>query len=360
MFYRNFIKPVLFSFDPEKAHDLAMKWAVRVNSSISLQRTARALFNVHDSKLEQKLMGLHFPNPVGIAAGFDKNGLILRSLQAIGFGFIEIGSITARPSKGNEKPRMFRLPDDRAIINRMGLNNDGADVIIDRLDKKGVTIPVGINIAKTHDPSILGDAAIDDYVYSFIKAEEKADYIMVNISCPNTAEGITFEQPGPLTDLLGGISSSRKRPAIPMLVKFSPDVSDNMLDSLVSICIDAGVTGFAISNTSTSRDGLLTATSRLDDIGRGGLSGQPLRSRAERLTKRLRALAGSDSVLVGIGGIENAVNAMDRLEAGANLLQVYTGLIYEGPSLPGQINREIKLSLEAKGMENVAEITHLR
>ncbi len=344
--------------DPEKAHDIAMNVARKVNRSKGLQHMAGILYSSGNTKLEQELMGLHFKNPVGIAAGFDKNGLILKALQAIGFGFVEIGSITAKPSKGNPKPRMFRLPDDRAIINRMGLNNDGADVIVDRLDKGGVTIPIGINIAKTHDPSILGDAAIDDYIYSFCKAEEKADYIMVNISCPNTAEGITFEQPEPLTDLLNGIMSSRRNPAIPVLVKFSPDVDAHLLESLVGISQHAGVNGFAISNTSTTRESLLTAQSRLEEIGRGGLSGQPIRERADTLTKKLRAIAGNDSVIIGIGGIQRAGHAIDRLQSGANLVQIYTGLIYEGPSLPGRINCEISRSLEATGMATVAEMTN--
>jgi dihydroorotate dehydrogenase len=355
MLYRNLIQPILFSMDPEKAHDLAMDWAKRTNHSAGLQRLARNLFGYGNDRLEQRLLGLNFPNPVGIAAGFDKNGLILRALQSIGFGYIEIGSITARPSIGNSKPRMFRLPDDKAIINRMGLNNDGADVIIDRLDKSGVFIPVGINIAKTHDPAILGDGAIEDYIYSFCKAEEKADYIMVNISCPNTAEGITFEQEGPLRDLLSGIMSVRKKPRIPVLVKFSPDLDHNLLESLVGISIDSGVKGFALSNTSTSREGLLTQRTILDDIGRGGLSGQPLRNRAEMLTRKLRQYAGKEAVLIGIGGIEGANHTIDRLAGGANLVQVYTALIYEGPSLPGKINRDLIRMMDGKAMANITE-----
>ncbi len=341
----------------EKAHDLAMHLARKVNRYAVLQRMAAMLYHSGSSQLEQELMGLRFRNPVGIAAGFDKNGVILKALQSIGFGYIEIGSITAKASRGNPKPRMFRLPEDRAVINRMGLNNDGADVIVDRLDKRGVTVPVGINIAKTHDPSILGDSAIEDYIYSFRKAEEKADYIMVNISCPNTAEGITFEQPEPLRDLLSGIATARTNPAIPVLVKFSPDIDADLLESLVGISLDAGVRGFAVSNTSTNRDGLLTDPSKLERIGRGGLSGRPIRDRAEKLTRKLRVLAGKDSVIIGIGGIENADHAIQRLDSGANLVQVYTGLIYEGPSLPGHINREISLSLEHKGMATVAELT---
>lgn len=342
--------------DPEQAHDLAMKWAVRANSSPRMRAAIRLKYHYSNPKLEQELLGLRFPNPVGIAAGFDKNGKIVKTLEALGFGFVEIGSITARPSKGNAKPRMFRLPDDQAVINRMGLNNDGADAIIDRLDMNGVGIPVGINIAKTHDPAILGDTAIADYIHSFKRAEEKADYIMVNISCPNTAEGITFEQEEPLRDLLGGIMVNRSRPDIPVLVKFSPDVDLATLESLVGISQDVGVIGFAISNTSTNRQGLLTPASTLDSIGRGGLSGRPLCDKVEIMTRRLRSFAGKDAVIFGVGGIDSPEAALGRLKSGAQLVQVYTGLIYQGPSLPSRINRSLVRNIEASSTSNLLDL----
>lgn len=356
MFYQHILRPILFSMDPEKAHDLAMKWAIKANESDRMRSLIRIKYHHSDKRLEQELLGLRFANPVGIAAGFDKNGKIIKTLEALGFGFVEIGSITARPSKGNPKPRMFRLPSDQAVINRMGLNNDGADVIIDRLDKEGVRIPVGINIAKTHDPNILGDKAIDDYIYSFLKAEEKADYIMVNISCPNTAEGITFEQEEPLRDLLSGIVAAQRRPEIPVLVKFSPDITIQMLESLVGISLQAGVKGFAISNTSTSRNGLHTSPSTLASIGRGGLSGRPLRDKVENLTRKLRAFAGNNALIIGIGGIDGPQTAIDRLKSGAQLAQVYTGLIYRGPALPSQINRELVRYLDASSLKNAEEL----
>lgn len=342
--------------DPEKAHDLAMKWAVRANSSPRMRAAIRLKYHFSDLRLEQELFGMRFPNPVGIAAGFDKNGRIVKTLEALGFGFVEIGSITARPSNGNSRPRMFRLPKDQAVINRMGLNNDGADAIIDRLDKDGVRIPVGINIAKTHDPAILGDSAIADYIHSFVRAEDKADYIMVNISCPNTAEGITFEQEEPLRDLLSGIMAARKRPDIPTFVKFSPDVDMPMLESLVGISQDAGVKGFAISNTSTNRQGLITPAGTLDSIGRGGLSGRPLCGRVAKITRRLRAFAGKDALIIGVGGIDSPQTAVERLKSGAQLVQVYTGLIYQGPSLPSQINRALVLSLGKSPSAHVSDL----
>lgn len=341
MFYRRFAKPLLFAMDPEKAHDLTMNWARRTEKSRFLQALARNLYDFRHPALKRTLMGLEFRNPVGIAAGFDKNGRIPKALQTIGFGYVEIGSITAKPSAGNPKPRMFRLPDDRGLVNRMGLNNDGAQVIMERLDKSGLEIPLGVNIAKTHDPHIEGDAAVRDYMTSLSAAETKADYIMVNISCPNTAEGKTFEQPGPLRDLLDGLMSVRRRPDVPLLVKFSPDVDEPSLHGLIDICEQYPVEGYALSNTSVNRGGLSTPSVELEKIGRGGLSGRPLKDRAEKQIARLRSWLGNDRVLVGIGGIDDPESAVERLHAGADLIQVYSGLIYEGPSLVGRINREI-------------------
>jgi len=341
MFYSRITKPILFRLDPEKAHEMALGFARKTNDSRLLQRLARKAYAFSDDRLHQNLLGLHFPNPVGIAAGFDKNGTIPRALEAVGFGFVEIGSITAKASGGNPSPRMFRLPLDKALINRMGLNNDGAEVIMERLDKTGLSIPLGVNIAKTHDPNIVGDLAINDYVISYRCAEAKADYIMLNVSCPNTAEGITFEEKGPISDLLDAINSAKKRASLPVLVKFSPDLSLSKLDELLDICEQQSIAGYAISNTSTNRDGLTTDRSVLDTIGKGGLSGQPLRSKTNTLTKHIRKHVGPSKVIIGVGGIDSPSTATDRLQQGANLVQMYTGLIYEGPSLPGRINKHL-------------------
>lgn len=341
MFYSRIAKPILFRLDPEKAHDMALGFAKKTNESRFLQNLARSTYAYNDDRLNQKLLGLHFPNPVGIAAGFDKNGAIPRALESIGFGFVEIGSITAKPSKGNPSPRMFRLPLDNALINRMGLNNDGAEIIMGRLDKTGLSIPLGVNIAKTHDPNIVGDLAIDDYVFSYRCAESKADYIMLNVSCPNTAEGITFEEKGPISDLLNAINAAKKRESLPVLVKFSPDLSLSKLDELLDICEQYSIAGYAISNTSTIRDGLKTDRKVLDSIGRGGLSGQPLRDKASVLTAHIRKHIGAKTVIIGVGGIDSPSSAADRIQNGADLVQMYTGLVYEGPSLPGRINRHL-------------------
>jgi dihydroorotate dehydrogenase len=333
MIYQKLIRPLLFRLDPERAHHLAMDLARYTNSSDLLKSVANRIYAVDDPGLTRDCDGIHFRNPLGIAAGFDKNGEIMEALQAIGFGYLEIGSVTARPSPGNPLPRMFRLPDDRALINRMGLNNLGVDVVVDRIDKSKLQVPLGINIAKTHDASIMGDAAILDYVYSYQKAETKADYVMVNISCPNTAEGITFEEVGPLKELLAAIVSSRKDPKVPIWIKFSPDVRFETLVELVDISLQHGVSGFAVTNTSTDRSQLKTSSLALEKIGRGGLSGSPLRPKATHMMTELRKLVPAHITLVGVGGIDSKEAATERLNAGADLLQVYTGLVYEGPGL---------------------------
>jgi dihydroorotate dehydrogenase len=345
MVYQNLIKPLLFRIDAERAHHLAMDLARFTNDSDLLKSLAQYLFAFEDTRLEQERNELRFKNPLGIAAGFDKNGEIIEALQAIGFGYIEIGSVTARPSTGNPQPRMFRLPEDQALINRMGLNNDGVDVIVDRIDRSKLQVPLGINIAKTHDVSIMGDAAIRDYVYSYGLAETKADYVMVNVSCPNTADGITFEDKGALRELLGAIVSTRKAPQVPMWVKFSPDLSFEMLGDLVEISLLHGVSGFALTNTTTNRSQLKTSTARLNDIGRGGLSGSPLRMKATQMIEFLRKEVPENITLIGIGGIDSGAAALERMKAGANLIQVYTGLVYEGPGLVRSILDSIVQSL---------------
>lgn len=339
MIYKAAIRPLLFGKDPESAHEIMMAFSRKTENSPFLQSCAQLLYGYEHPSLHRRIWGLDFPNPVGIAAGFDKNGTIPRALQAAGFGFIEIGSITAQARSGNPKPRVKRLTQDGALLNRMGLNNDGADVIMERLDLKGVTIPVGINIAKTHDPEILGDAAILDYCHSLVAAETKASYIMVNISCPNTAEGITFEQKEPLQELLSGLFSVRTTHK-PVLVKFSPDLQPGALHDLLDVCERFDIAGYALSNTSTDRSSLKTPVTTLDAFGRGGLSGKPLRKKATELTRHLRSWL-PDKTIIGIGGIDSAEAASERLQAGADLIQVYTGLIYEGPGLIQNINKAL-------------------
>jgi dihydroorotate dehydrogenase len=340
MIYKNFIKPLLFNKDAEEAHELGLKIASLTHRSKILQLLAASVYRTKHPSLEQDLFGCHFPNPVGLAAGFDKNGTTPKAMQALGFGFVEVGSITAKPSEGNPKPRAFRIPRDHSLINRMGLNNEGADVITKRLSGMDLNIPLGINIAKTNDASIHGDAALQDYLYSYEKAQSVADYITINISCPNTGEGKTFEDPQALRDLLQTLelSKSGRRPS---LVKFTVDIERSALAKLIEICEDLGVAGYVATNTSSIREGLNTPETILNEIGNGGLSGRAIQKRSTQVVKWISEITGGKKPLVGVGGIDSPEAAIEKIEAGAHLIQIYTGMVYEGPSLAKRINKAL-------------------
>jgi dihydroorotate dehydrogenase len=342
MYYQNLLKPFLFKTDAETAHEWALSMASKTNSSKLLQELASSFYGESDAGLVQELMGLKFPNPVGLAAGFDKNGTTPIAMQALGFGFVEIGSITAKASKGNPKPSSFRLNDDHSLINRMGLNNEGADAIAKRLSalKLKLEIPLGINIAKTNDASIHGDDALRDYLYSYQKAKAVADYITINISCPNTGEGKTFEDPQALEDLLATLKP--KDAKIPTLVKFTVDIDKKALEKLVHICEDFGIAGYVATNTSSIRDNLKTSNEVLNKIGNGGLSGRAIQQRSTQVVRWLSEITEGKKPLIGVGGVDSPQTAVDKLEAGADLIQIYTGLVYEGPGLVGQIKKALK------------------
>ncbi len=335
--YKQIIKPLIFTFEAETAHDHAMRAGRLVSSSSILQKLTKLLFGFEHTTLERKLWGINFKNPIGLAAGFDKNGLIVPGIEALGFGFTEIGSITANSSAGNPKPRAFRLPKDESLINRMGLNNHGAEVITGRLKTIQHEIPLGINIAKTHDPAILGKKAIEDYLFSFNAALPVADYITVNVSCPNTEEGKTFEDPASLRELLEAIQPGNHE--VPVLVKFSVDLEKDELAALVEICEELEVNGYVVTNTSSGRKGLKCSASRLEAIGRGGLSGAAIAEKSTQIIRWLREDIQTTQPIIGVGGIRSVESAKAKLDAGADLLQIYTGLVYEGPALVKKIKQ---------------------
>jgi dihydroorotate dehydrogenase len=321
---------------------------------------------VRGEALSQNILGSVFPNPVGLAAGFDKNAEQLGAWGSLGFGFCEIGSVTARPSAGNPVPRAFRLPDDRALVNRMGLNNDGAEAVAARLEalpKNSRAIPIGVNIAKTHDPGIVEDEAIEDFVRSVSLLAPHADYITLNISCPNTAEGKTFEEPEALDALLERVMFFKETLALPpVLVKVSaPGVGAGglmefgALNELVDIALSRGIAGFVATNTARDRVNLVTDPSHLAAIGRGGLSGRPLAERALATLRRIYVRTGGDVPVIGVGGIDSPEEAYARIRAGASLVQIYTGLVYEGPGLVRRINRRLLRLLERDGFDNVSQ-----
>ena len=274
---------------------------------------------------------MKFKNPIGLAAGFDKNGTTPRAMEALGFGFVEIGSITAQSSKGNPKPRAFRLPEDKSLINRMGLNNEGSDKIVNRLKHHNLSIPLGINIAKTNDSEIHGNAAISDYVYSYEKAKTVADYVTINISCPNTGEGKTFEDPDTLKSLLAEINPSGND--VPTLVKFSVDTETKALSKLVEICESFNIDGYVATNTSSQRAHLKTKSAILSSTANGGLSGSAISEKSDAVVSNLFGMLKGSKPIIGVGGIDSVESAQRKVDAGADLLQIYTGLVYEGPGL---------------------------
>ncbi len=314
------------------------------------------MFRFEHESLRIALWGHQFANPIGLAAGFDKNAHLINFWPRVGFGFAEVGSVSFRASRGNPKPRAFRLPLDRALINRMGLNNEGAERIAERIGHRGMyhPFPLGINLAKTHDPAIVGEEAVIDYVESFRLLGGAANYIALNISCPNTADGKTFEDPVSLDALLKEIMAARDEvnPRVPILVKMSPPLSDrvvfdSLLEEVVSVCLEHQVHGFIASNTAADRNGLLTDDQTLERIGPGGMSGPPLAKRSNRMIRYLYDRTGGKLPIIGVGGVESAETAYEKIRAGASLVQLYTALVYEGPGLIKRIKKDlVKLLLE--------------
>ncbi len=357
MIYQSILRPLLFRMEPERSHDLAMEAGKILNRHPLLQKLTSLLLHVSDDRLRQNIWGIEFPNPVGLAAGFDKNGHLLHSAEALGFGFIEIGSITAEANPGNQKPRMFRLLPDHSLINRMGLNNDGAETVLKRIQKFHPGIPVGINIAKTNNPEVLGDKAIQDYKFSYEIAKEKADYITINISCPNTGKGKTFEDPSALDELLAALDTRKAAGTINTLVKLSVDLSQSRLEQLVDICEEHGIRGYVAANTSSRRNNLSTSPSALSQIGSGGLSGKAIATRSTALIRTLSQMIEGRKPIIGVGGIDSFDEALNKLLAGADLIQLYTGLVYKGPSLVKRINRQLVEYLENRDLNSIRQLS---
>jgi dihydroorotate dehydrogenase len=327
-------------------------------------RLVDRIYRFEQDMLRVSLWGHSFANPIGLAAGMDKNARLIDFWPHLGFGFAEIGSVTYRPSRGNPKPRAFRLEEDEALINRMGLNNQGAERIARRIGDRGMyhPFPLGINLAKTHDPGIVGQAAIDDYVESFRLLAPAANYVALNISCPNTSEGKTFEDPESLDRLLAAILGARKEvnPRVPILVKLSPPLSDRVVfdsltDELIQICTSHGVSGFVATNTASDRSGLATPPELLERIGPGGLSGKPIERRSTRLVRYLYERSNGTVPIVGVGGVDSGASAYEKIRAGATLVQVYTGLIYRGPSLIKTIKQQLVELLREDGYSSVLQ-----
>ncbi|MBN8697123.1 MAG: quinone-dependent dihydroorotate dehydrogenase [Bacteroidetes bacterium] len=339
--YKLLIKPIFFLFQPETIHHIVFKTIKFFSAIPGVSAITRACYVVNDKRLERKLFGLTFPNPVGLAAGFDKDAKLYEELGNYGFGFIEIGTLTPKAQPGNEKPRMFRLPEDEAVINRMGFNNGGVAEAVERLKNRSSNLIIGGNIGKNKVTP--NEEAISDYEKCFEALFDYVDYFVVNVSSPNTPNLRALQDKEPLTALLKHVKmlNAKKQHPKPILLKIAPDLTNEQLDDIVDIVNETKIDGLIATNTTISRDGLKTPKERIDAIGAGGLSGKPLTKRSTEVVKYLADRSKGAFPIIAVGGIHTGADAIEKLKAGASLVQIYTGFIYEGPGIVKRINKEI-------------------
>ena len=340
--YKRIIRPVFFLFDPEKIHHFVIA-ALRLLALIPGMNTAlKKMFVVKNPALERNLFSIRFPNPIGLAAGFDKDAKLIREMALLGFGFVEVGTVTPRPQPGNPKPRMFRLKKDQALINRMGFNNEGVDAMVQRLRNRPANVIVGGNIGK--NKSTPNEAAVEDYEYCFRALFNHVDYFVVNVSSPNTPDLRSLQEKEPLARMLKQLqmvndelsAKNDKREG-----EIAPDLSFQQLDEIVEVVLELQLDGIIATNTTISRSNLQTDADVVEAAGAGGLSGKPLTDRSTEVIRYLAAKSGDQFVIIGVGGIHSPQDALDKMNAGADLIQLYTGFIYEGPSLIRNISNEI-------------------
>ena len=347
--YRILIRPILFLLPPEKVHNLvifSIKLFCRIPFGFSL---LKKIYTIQSHLPEKELMGLRFKNPVGLAAGFDKNAEFFAEFSAFGFGFIEIGTVTPKPQPGNPPPRSFRLPKDRALINRMGFNNQGVDAAVERLKNRPPGLIIGGNIGKntlTPDEKI-----VDDYEYCFTRLYDYVDYFVVNVSCPNIGDISILQDQETLEAILGRLAELRRHKSVyrPILLKISPDLNFRQIDTAIKIIQELGIDGISAVNTTITREGLKTSQKKVSEIGKGGLSGAPLRDRSNGIISYIRDKTSGELPVIGSGVIMTSRDAIEKLDAGAHLRQVYTGFVYEGPGFVKSIIKA--LSEYASGNE---------
>ena len=329
--YKRLIRPLLFLFDPETAHHLVFNMLKVFFKIPGFSLLMKRLYCFRGRDLSRKVMGITFPNPIGLAAGLDKNAMLFEELSCLGFGFIEIGTLTPIPQPGNDLPRMFRLPTDKGLINRMGFNNEGVEQAIKRLKCQSGKVIIGGNIGK--NKATPNEMALHDYDICFNALFPYVDYFVVNVSSPNTPGLRELQDKEPLTALLKHVMNinAAKEKQKPVLLKIAPDLTNEQLAEIVAIVKEVKLTGIIATNTTISRTGLLTSSDIVNE--QGGLSGLPLKERSTEVIRYLRELAGKEMVIIGVGGIFTAADASEKMNAGADLLQVYTGFIYEGPGM---------------------------
>lgn len=339
--YKLFIRPLLFLLPAEKAHHFTFSLVLLLHKIPGIAALNSALFSVSDPRLKRNLFGLEFPNPIGLAAGFDKDAKLYRELSNYGFGFIEIGTLTPKGQTGNPAPRLFRLRADEALINRMGFNNGGVDEAITRLKADRGNLIVGGNIGKNKVTP--NEEATNDYLQCFETLFPYVDYFVVNVSSPNTPNLRALQEREPLTQLLNALQNvnNQKEKRKPILLKIAPDLTNEQLDDIVGIVQDSKIDGLIATNTTIDRRGLNEPESSLNNMGAGGLSGKPVRERSTEVIRYLHNKSKGTIPIIGVGGVYTAKDAIEKLKAGASLLQVYTGFIYEGPAMVKKINKGI-------------------
>lgn len=339
--YKTFIRPILFLIDPEKVHYFTFSVIKTIHKLPFVSSLIKKMFLINDKRLERNLFGLTFKNPVGLAAGFDKNAVLYNELANFGFGFIEIGTITPKAQAGNPKKRLFRLKDDQAIINRMGFNNEGLQNAITQLKKNKGNVIIGGNIGK--NTTTLAENYTEDYLEVFKGLHPYVDYFVLNVSCPNVSSHAKLEDVDYLKELITEVQKvNKKQPKQkPILLKIAPDLNDTQLDEIIELVAITKIEGVIASNTSVNREGLKASEKQLKEIGNGGLSGQPIKSRSTRVIKYLSDNSNKAFPIIGVGGIHSVEDALEKIKAGADLVQVYTGFIYEGPSLIKRINKAL-------------------
>lgn len=339
--YKKIIRPIFFRINPETIHELLIVGMKILRYLPFGKKITASVLQVKDEALEREVMGLKFPNPIGMAAGFDKNAEVYDVLNSMGFGFVEIGTVTPKGQPGNSKPRLFRLPKDKALINRMGFNNKGVEEVIKRLRHKNPKLIVGGNIGKnTATPN---EKSAEDYLSVFRMLYDYVDYFVVNVSCPNVVNLTSLQNKCSTMEIINSLIEFRRGQTVyrPILLKISPDLTDKQVDDMIDVVRESRIDGIVATNTTTHRDNLFSSVKKINKAGRGGLSGGPLTNRSIEMVRYINKKTDGKMVIIGVGGIMTTEDALAMLEAGADLIQLYTGYIYEGPFFPKRICREL-------------------
>lgn len=343
--YKYFLKPILFCFNPETAHNILFAMLSFLRHVPFARSIIRAIYRRKSPKLEKEVFGLKFPNPVGLAGGLDKNGEFYNDMANFGFGFVEIGSLTPKPQDGNPKPRCFRVPSDKAIINRFGINNKGVKNAVEHLKKVRPEVIVAANISK--NTSSINEDAAKDYEQAFGLMYDFVDMFVVNVSCPNVVGLTSLQDISFLSDITDKLLDLRMYfdTYKPILLKVSPDLAKEQLDDIIDYCLRSGIDGIVAGNTTRSREGLTLDQAKIDKIGNGGLSGAPVHQKNVELVRYVHIKSEGKLPIIGVGGIMSAADAQDMIDAGASLVEIYTGFIYEGPALIKKIIRHLEKNL---------------